>query len=170
MDVVFLKECLSYCEETGLFFWRVRPRHHFKSDASCKKWNNHYSGAKAGSVDSNGYVRISINGRSYKGHRLAVAISTGEFPKLLIDHKNLNPSDNRLSNLREATKSQNAANKSTVISSSGVKGVSWNSSSNSWQIRVSGKYVGRSKSLESAREMYFEAAKEKFGEFARRSL
>ena len=45
-------------------------------------------------------------------HRLAWRLHYGEWPLFLIDHENRIKSDNRIGNLRPATKSQNGAQRS----------------------------------------------------------
>jgi hypothetical protein len=64
--------------------------------------------------DSNGYVQVIINGKNYKLHRIVYlaynptwAISN---PKKQIDHINGDKVDNRIENLRQATRSQNGHN------------------------------------------------------------
>ena len=74
-----------------------------------------YGGAKegqvAGSVNAQGYIRISIDGRYYLAHRVAYFLTTGKQPgKLMIDHINRIRTDNRASNLRAVTHRQNQTN------------------------------------------------------------
>ena len=85
----------------------------------------------------------------------------------IIDHANNNPSDNSIFNLRQASRSQNAANSLVAKSSSGVKGVSWHKQRGRWQVRVRGKFVGLFDELEQASQAYIEAAKVQFKEFAK---
>jgi hypothetical protein len=166
-SIELIRECLSYDPETGKFTWRARPRGHFKAKRHWSIWNVRYAGKPAGSLTSQGYITISINRKAYKAHRLAIAITTGEFPTKDVDHKNMDRADNSIKNLREATKAENGANRADVYAGSGVKGVSWNKREQAFRVRVSAKFVGRRKTLEEARELYFQKASEKFGEFAR---
>lgn len=85
-----------------------------------------------------------------------------------IDHDGLN---NQRSNLREATRSQNGANRRKgVNTSSRFKGVSWCKATNKWksEIRVNGKsrYLGIFKDEVDAATAYNLAALEEFGEYA----
>lgn len=88
----------------------------------------------------------------------------------LVDHINRDKLDCQRANLRVASKSQNAANKSKVQkhTSSKYKGVS--KARNKWKasITVDGKaiYLGTFDTAEKAATMYNDAAKEYFGEFA----
>ena len=85
-----------------------------------------------------GYTRIRINGKSYLAHHLAWLYYYGEFPKINLDHINRDRSDNRIKNLREASRVENAINilyRSNNVS--GVAGVSLHIASNKWQARIS---------------------------------
>jgi hypothetical protein len=89
----------------------------------------------------------------------------------LTDHRNGNGLDNRRANLREATKSQNAANRGLDRNNtSGFKGVYWNKAERKWQahIQVDGKKrtLGRFPDPEDAARAYDAAALDAFGEFA----
>lgn len=120
----------------------------------------------------NGYARTErrIAGRrtyTYM-HRLIVAAPAG----IEVDHLNLDRLDNRRSNLRLATRSQNMANGGQRSdNSSGYRGVSWSSRDRIWQVhvRIDGKsrYVGRFDDLEAAARAYDAAAAAAFGQFAR---
>ena len=129
-------------------------------------------GTKAGTVLANGYVHIGFCRRYYKAHRLAWLLMTGSWPSALIDHVNGVKSDNRWSNLREATRTQNAANaRLAVHNSSGFKGVSFHARRGRWQanIRTEGRYryLGLFDTAEEAHAAYSREAKKHFGEFAR---
>ena len=78
------------------------------------------AGQVASSVNALGYGRVKINGKSVLAHRLAWALHYGEWPDGAIDHINGIKTDNRLCNLRLATRAQNQQNRSssTFISAS----------------------------------------------------
>lgn len=102
-----LKELIDYCPDTGLFHWKFRPG----DTRSTRSFNSRFPGKIAGTSQRCGRVIIWIDGKNYLAHRLAWLFMTGRFPKRLIDHCNCRPGDNRFSNLREATSSQNGTNK-----------------------------------------------------------
>ena len=88
-----------------------------------------------------------------------------------VDHVNHNKIDNRKSNLRFATQSQNTMNSTKRSNSlSKYKGVGWNAMARKWQVVVSKKgthnYLGLFVSEIDAALAYNAAAKELFGEFA----
>ena len=90
----------------------------------------------------------------------------------LVDHENGNGLDNRRTNLRIATTSQN--NRNTALrstNSSGYKGVSWNNENQRWkaQIQTDGTktFLGYFDDLLDAAQAYNDAALEQHGEFAR---
>jgi hypothetical protein len=98
-------------------------------------------------------------------------LAYGEFPEMSIDHINGIKTDNRLQNLRLATKSQNALNsKRHKDNTSGYKGVSWNKRLAKWgaRITINGKYkhIGLFKNVEDAASAYAAAAYMHHGEFA----
>jgi hypothetical protein len=96
---------------------------------------------------------------------------TGEWPTILVDHKDRDRANDIWLNLRLATESQNRAN-SKCKSQFGMKGVvpptkgqrGWRS-----QISINGKtkFLGRYATIEEAAAAYANAAAEAFGEFAR---
>jgi hypothetical protein len=59
-----------------------------------------------------GYLYISINGSTYGAHRLAWIYEYGSIPEgLVIDHINGKRHDNKITNLRAVTQSENAKNR-----------------------------------------------------------
>lgn len=130
-----------------------------------------FFGTKSGSP-SHGYLTIMIDGRNYRCHRLAWLYVYGEFPDGHLDHINRNKTDNRIANLRIATKKQNAEN--TGIQSnnkSGHRGVFWNSQKSKWQARI--KHHGKTIHLGFfddpliASESYESKAKEIFTHYSK---
>jgi hypothetical protein len=87
------------------------------------------------------------------------------------DHKNRNGLDNRRTNLRLATQSQQCINQNIRIDNkSGYKGVSFHKATGKWtvQLRFHGKqyYFGLYKSRKKAALKYDLIARKYFGEFA----
>ena len=120
-----LKELFHYDPEIGTFTWLVRP---------C---NSMQAGNAAGTYDKNGYLRILYKGKLYMGHWLAWLYVYGKWPDNEIDHINGNPSDNRISNLRDVTRKQNMENKKIYKNNkSGISGINWHKKKQRWIVRI----------------------------------
>lgn len=121
-------------------------------------------GSTVGSLRGDGYIVVHVNNVKYLAHRLIWFMENGEWPTQEIDHINGVKNDNRIANLREATRSLNCQNVKGARgdSRSGVKGVRRNY--NKWEayIRVAGTryYLGLYQTKEQARQAYL-AAKNK---------
>jgi hypothetical protein len=143
-----LRELFSYDPETGKFIRTDSQR-------------------EAGWVDERGYRRIQIDGITYRAHRLAWFLAHDTWPDQ-IDHINLRTLDNRLGNLRPATHSQNAANRTRVTHR--PKGV-YPRSNGRWGARIKHmkryQALGTFDTIEEAHRAYSDRAREIFGEFAR---
>ena len=153
-----VREAFRYEPETGLLIRRI-------------SYKKHRIGKPAGNSKSASYVMVDIDQQRYLAHRLIWLYVYGEWPAGEIDHINGVRSDNRLSNLRVATRSQNSANRpAPKNNTSGVKGVHWHKQSQKWRvsIEVMGKKIerGEFRSLEAASAEFARAAIEYFGEFA----
>lgn len=89
-----------------------------------------------------------------------------------VDHKNLDPLDNRRENLRAATQAEQNCNKGlTSLNTSGVKGVCWDKEKGKWYARISlrGRVVWASRfdSLDDAKQEREHRLATLHGEFAR---
>lgn len=115
-----VRELLSYDINTGIFTWRVsRP--------------GARTGSQAGWSDK-GYWRISVDGQTYRAHRLAWLWVHGTWPGPELDHRNRVKNDNRLLNLREASRSENQQNRPLFKNNkSGFTGVSWHKQRSRWR-------------------------------------
>lgn len=125
---------------------------------------------KAGSLRNDGRKHITINYKIYKLHRIIFLWHHGYLPKE-IDHIDGNPLNNRIENLREATRYQNLMNKKkTKQNTSGCKNVSWNKSAKKWlvsmQVNGKRKYLGIYDDLELADLVATEARDKFHGNFA----
>ncbi|SCC35176.1 HNH endonuclease [Kosakonia oryziphila] len=154
-----LKEVLKYNPLTGVFYW-VNPQ------AYCM-----HAGEKAGYLDRNGYIYIKVDSVKHAAHRLAWLYMHGVLPEKFIDHKNTIRSDNRIKNLRLATRSQNMMNQlKRKNNTSGVKGIGWDNKVKKWRARcqVDGKRqcVGWFSSLKEAEKSLIKFREKGHGEFA----
>lgn len=118
-----------------------------------------------------GYLRVSVNKKTYPVHKLIYVLHHGDWPKF-IDHINGVRDDNRIENLRTATANENARNcKIPKSNSSGFKGVCFDNTRKLWiaHITVENKYkfLGYFADIEDAKSVRFEAEKRIFKEFAR---
>jgi len=136
-----LKSLLKYDKETGIFVWDIDKQKTRK-------------GKKAGYIKKeSGYLMIMIDGKNYRGHHLAWLYEYGYLPKE-IDHINHIRSDNRISNLREVTRSENLRNQSKPKNKSGYYGVYWSNTKNKWYAQIfikrKSKHLGYFRTKEEA--------------------
>lgn len=157
LDIMALREVITYDPELGVFRWR-----HSRGRMT--------SGSIAGNINHDGYRVIGVNRYIYMASHLAWLYMTGKWPENEIDHVNGEPGDNRWSNLREATSTENNRNRNGHRDSkSGVKGVDWHCGKWRAAICTNRKWqqIGRYDTLEEASMAYREAAKSQHGSFAR---
>ena len=152
----YLREILDYDPESGLFRWsKRRPKI--------------VLGTVAGTLTAKGAVRILIHGRGYYAHRLVWLYVHGRWPPQQIDHIDLDRSNNRLDNLREASNGQNCAHR-RPFGASGLKGAS-RAKSGKWRatmtVNKKAVYLGEFLTAEEAHAAYAKAAKLAHGPFAR---
>ena len=151
-----LRELFTYDQEAGNLIWNVR---------TCGRVR---VGQIAGYHNPNGYVGIRVDGIRYPAHRLIWKLVTGQEPPSMLDHIDLDKSNNRFNNLRPATTKQNAANRRLRSNNtSGFKGVY--SYGQRWRAKVKVNqqniHLGIFDTPEEAHEAYCIAAREHFGEF-----
>lgn len=154
-----IRKHLLYSPKTGDFYWKI-------------VFNKRPRGIPAGWAGTGGYRHIKLFWCSYAAHRLAWVIMTGRWPRHQIDHKNMNPSDNRWSNLRAATNRQNKQNSAARSDNKiGLKGVCWKKKSKKWVAQISAKgkvkHLGLFATAKAAHAAYRKAARKHFGEYAR---
>ena len=118
-----------------------------------------------------GYKLVTIKEKTYLEHRIIYIMKHGEAPEI-IDHIDGNPLNNRIENLRPATKSQNLQNaKLNKKNTSGVKGVFWAKQSKRWiaclEHSTKRHYVGCFKEISEAEKAIQEKRKELCKEFTR---
>lgn len=155
-----LRALFRYDQMSGEFFFLTRAARRVRI------------GDHAGSINSEGYRSVTVDGRQYKAHRLAWLYVRGAWPEHQIDHINGGRDDNRFVNLRKATRSQNLANSKAMRRGKALpKGVSFNRQSGRWIARI--QCAGRSRFLgyfdnpEAAATAYATSATETFGPYAR---
>jgi len=117
---------MGYDPDTGSLTWRVMLNARGPV------------GAEVGCVcKRRGYRVTRIDGISYLVHRVIWFYVHGAWPEHELDHINGVRHDNRIANLRIATRSQNACNTGVrKDSGSRVKGVRWHVKSKKWQARI----------------------------------
>ena len=144
-----VRELFDYSPDTGLLTRRVRT-------ANCTA-----VGDVAGTTSRGNYVCVKIDGRPYKAHRLVWLYVHGRWPEEEIDHINGVPTDNRLGNLREASRRTNVENKRSGRSDNkgGLLGVSAHGNKYLAQIQVNGekRHIGCFATPSEAHDAYLTA-------------
>ena len=159
-----MRAALDYDPETGELTWRHRP------DRTVQ-WNGKWAGKKAG-TPTNGAVMLRMGGRAYRAHRVAWFLVYGECPDSDIDHANGDGLDNRIANLRIASRTENNSNRGAPKhNTSGFKGVTWSKREGFWRAQIQHKhknhFLGYFVTPEEAHVAYREAASRLLGQFAR---
>lgn len=153
-----VRELFVYDREAGKLYWRPR-----KGVAA---------GREAGTLSRrDGYKRVGIDFRDYLVHRVIWLYETGTLPDVL-DHINMDKTDNRIENLREATKSTNGFNRvRSKRNNSGYKGVCYDKRNGNYLAKICVNYkqinLGRFSNAKDAHEVYAAAAAALHGDFAR---
>lgn len=116
------------------------------------------------------YVYICLNREQMCAHVLAWFYIHKKWPLADIDHINRNRHDNRINNLREATRSQNVfAGKTRSDNKSGQRGVSWHKRAKKWRVQIvvdkQVHYLGLFACKEIACLVYSEHAAKFYGKF-----
>lgn len=174
-----LRQLLRYEPETGKLFWRPRGADFF-TDGKSKRtpqqranlWNAANAGNEAFTTSNKGYLQGTLFGGPIKSHRAAFTIYHGRWPTGHIDHINGNRSDNRISNPRECTNTENCRNASPMRGgTSEFLGVCWYKRLSKWhaQITVDRKriHLGFFDDEGDAARAYDAAAASHFKNFAR---
>lgn len=156
IDLDRLQEVLDYDPETGIFMWRVRIGGMCKFD-------------RPAGVIRAGYRTIGIDGKVYHAHQLAWLYVYHEAPEGELDFINGDKTDIRISNLRPATRADNARNARSQPNKTGFRGVQKFRNCYRAYIRTGTKrlFLGTFATAEGAYEAYCAKAKEVHGEFAR---
>jgi hypothetical protein len=152
----YLAARLDYDPDTGKLFWKARTPDMFTDgkrprEWSCANWNSKHASKEAfTSVSSIGYKTGLIDGVGYVASRIIWKLVHGYDP-IEIDHINRAKDDNRLCNLREATRSENCLNRGLLRNNkSGISGVYFETGSGLWVVEVAGIRYGRRKDKDAA--------------------
>lgn len=173
-----LRQLLEYNPETGVLIWRKRKPEDMQctdprgSEWASNQWNSRAAGKEAFTfTDRRGYRHGKVHGMNYQAHRIIWKMVHGADPAV-IDHINGNPSDNRLSNLRECSTAENSRNYAKKSQgSSRYRGVCWVARDGKWAARISNGESGKVSlgyfevEAEAARA-YDRAARDLHGQFA----
>jgi hypothetical protein len=155
LSAEYVRSLFSYDESSGRLTWAVRRKR-------CTV------GRIAGGLTTQGYRVVKISGVLYKVSRIIWLLKTGKWPTFFIDHINGIPSDNRWTNLREATDFINAQNRNRPNrnSTTGLMGVhkgGWHSDKNPFSSSIwsNGKshFLGVFATAELAYKAYLDAKK-----------
>lgn len=158
-----LKRQLHYNPETGIFTRLVSNNSRFKI------------GQVVGTKHHKGYLHTKINNENYSMHRLAWLYVYGKYPINNIDHIDGNPSNNRITNLRDVLQKDNAKNnKLSKNNKSGYNGVHYHKTNKKWiaYIASDSKFynIGSYDSKYEAYDARLKYELELFGEFSRNHL
>lgn len=172
----YLRSVLDYNSETGEFKWKWRP----EMDGKRGGWNQRWAGKTAGVKTKRAGKRshedkhpfVCIDYKKYQIHNLAWLYMTGEWPEILVDHRDRDVNNSKWGNLRQATHSQNQYNRGMQANNScGVKGVVLRKDTNKYMVRIGVdggyKHLGCYSTKEEAHRVYCAAAEKWHGDFAR---
>ena len=152
IDAATVRELLDYDPAIGVFRWR-------------RKTGSKPAGSAAGTPHKGGYcLRIMIDRKCYRSHRLAWLYMTGAWPDFEVDHRNTDGTDNRWENLRPSTRAGNMQNQRRAHRNNkvGFLGVHQQGERFRARLRVAGKSasLGMFATAEEAHAAYVRAKRE----------
>ena len=125
-----LRKALRYNPDTGDLWWRTRSADMFtcgkrSKTAKMRNFNGRFAGRIAlNPLNSKGYKHGTVLGVKVLAHRVAYALFHNAWPFNDIDHINGIRTDNRISNLRDVSRSENLKNsKVNTRNTTGIIGV-----------------------------------------------
>ncbi len=158
---VHLHKRFAYAD--GKLFWKPRERDEFVRESVWLGWNAKHAGKEAGCIGvdkrkpDHPRWQIQLDGHNYRRHRLIYAMHKNEWPTE-IDHEDHDSLNDKIGNLRPATRLQNVANMRVLAgSASGKKGVvRTRGGRHCSEIKIDGrrKYLGTYDTAEEASEVY----------------
>jgi hypothetical protein len=131
LSIEELSQWLSYNPNNGEITWNRPP-------SSGKGSAKRISGKIAGRLATNGYMTVMICGVNYDWHRLAWALTYGQWPKHTIDHIDKNKRNNRITNLRDVTQELQQRNRAdlNINNTTGYAGVRFRKDTNKFSAFV----------------------------------
>lgn len=146
ISLSYLREALDYCPKSGKLYWKAsRPSSHFSRHSTYLLYLTRFAGNEAGGIRKGRkteYKSVFICNSHYKAHRLAYALVKQCWPDGDIDHLDGNGLNNRISNLRVVSNTENAKNtRAHENNVSGITGVHWDVRKKRWiaQGNIGGK-------------------------------
>jgi hypothetical protein len=157
-----IRGALDLDPATGILTWKNPSVH-----------NPYLLGRVFGNIRPDGYLGGRVFGKAYLVHRLVWLHFYGEWPAGELDHIDLDKTNNRISNLREATRSDNIHNTNARKHNKlGVKGIYERQYASGKRYRASIHENGKRRDLGAfltlleAKAAYEEAARRAYGSFA----
>lgn len=134
-----LRRLVRYDLAAGKLFWLPRTPDLFRDNPRSAahrsaNWNSRYAGKEAFCTrDDVGYLRGVLFKSKVRAHQVVWALAHGEWSSEEIDHINGDRCDNRIANLRTASRSENSRNlKRPVTNTTGTVGVHWDAQRAKW--------------------------------------
>ncbi|ANN87092.1 homing endonuclease [Shigella phage SHSML-45] len=122
LNIQEIQEVFAYDPETGVFTWKRGNR----------------KGKEAGTLNR-GYRQLKYRGFKAYAHQVAFVIMENRWPAECVDHIDRNKLNNRWSNLREASITENNHNGRISRASSGYLNVTWHKELQKWMVRLHDK-------------------------------
>lgn len=165
-----LNQLFRYNEKTGEIWHRARRPEEFTSERAWRLWSVRYVNRIATSNHKAGYLTVRVGPRNHLAHRVAYKIWFGVEPPSVLDHINGDKADNRIANIRPASKVTNGFNRGPDRDSrTGYKNVTYVRRANRYTSCFTAHgvryYVGCFRTAEEAYEAYVAKAKKIHGEF-----
>jgi hypothetical protein len=129
----------TYDADAGRLIWKDRPVECFPTPRGYSIWRSRFYGKAAGYSKEGRVPTVCVDRKTHRVHRIIWEMHNGPVPGgLEIDHRNGIRHDNRLENLRLATRSQNQMNRGCERGTKlGIKGVAYHKNIDRYTVQVS---------------------------------